>query len=241
MFVISFSIFAALVVIFIILKNLSFIKANPKYVMILQFTFYLSIILNHFFFSYYGVSASACGEPQFGSTMIHMLPWLFFFIILAIIKAVPSWKSPFSNTLGYGVLHLPFINIKSLFLKMLKKNSSSDTIQQIISAPSLIINSITSENFDAMYKEMKGSIFNSSVGVEDMKKLRNLVDLKDDIGVAVWMLLSGALATVLSHSGIARSECNNSEKYMRQQMNKGTEIANEVVKENKSEKYTVED
>jgi hypothetical protein len=223
------------------MKNISFIKQNPKYVMILQATFFVSIIMNHFFFSYYGVSASTCGEPQFGTTMLHMLPWLFFFITLAIIKVVPSWKSPFSNTLGYGVLHMPFINIKSLFLKMLKKTSSSDTIQQIISAPSLIINSITSENFDVMYKEMRTSIFNSSVSEDQKRQLRNLVDLKDDIGVGVWMLLTGALATVLSHSGIARSECNNSEQYMRNQMNKSEAIVNESLKDKNKPKYTIQD
>lgn len=243
MFLLSFGIFSACVILYTIVKNLSFIRNSPGSVKILSYIFYLVVILNHFFIAYYGVSSLTCGEPQLKNTLVNMLPWaVIFFGTVGILYLSPAWKMPFSNTLGYGILQLPFVNITRLFMKMLRKTSSNTTTQQIISNPSLMINTFTTENFDALFDEVKGTIF-SAPGIGLKEDLRTLVKMKDDIGTAIWLLLAGALSTVLSHSGIMKAECNNSTRFMREKANATERQMDQYIREETKEKkkYIIQD
>lgn len=102
------------------------------------------------------------GTPQTLSAINYtVLPNLFIFgTLLMVMMFFPGWKAPFSNTLGYMFVYL--LNVKTIFINMLKKPDNNKLLQMVYKDPSMMINEITPENFDLFINRMGGE----SGGVE---------------------------------------------------------------------------
>ena len=102
------------------------------------------------------------GTPQTLSAINYtVMPNLFIFgSLLMVMMFFPGWKAPFSNTLGYMFVYL--LNIKTVFINMLKKPVNNKLLQMVYKDPSMMINEITPENFDLFINRMGGE----SGGVE---------------------------------------------------------------------------
>ena len=177
-----------------------------------------------------------CGEEKSGSVFIATLVpnILIFSLTMVLLLIFPGWKGPFSNTLGYMFAKL--LNIKGSFDELLIKGETSDSLmKRIIEDKSLIINEISTVNFDIFLRNMDSYGLLSenydvllkainrvddddneipAVGTPEQKAkgeaLTNLwraVALKDLIGEITWYFLAGTLVMSIIQSNITSMEC----------------------------------
>lgn len=147
-----------------------------------------------------------------------IIPWVVMFgSLVALLKVFPGWKLPFANTFGYFIVKL--LGIKSLATKLIISydeignslepdtddenfNRAIRTVKPIIQDPSLILNEISSDNFDNFWKVMEeGKILKTEEYYkmtynkprEDARStLEKFVNIKENISEYVWYILAGA-------------------------------------------------
>lgn len=151
------------------------------------------------------------GTPQTLRAMYYtFVPYLFIFgTLMLVLMFFPGFKAPFSNTLGYGFVSLPFMNIKPTFMNILKTDSNNKLLKTVYEDPSLMINEMTPQNFFVFLQKM-GSAENSILS-PDYKRfipdLYNLVSIKNSVSKFVWFILTGILVILNSHSYISSMKC----------------------------------
>jgi len=218
------------IIYFVILTTIySIIKYNLKSntSQSIYFGIYVCLLLIGQFFINLNLSNVLCGTNQWGTTiMITTIPWTFIFVVLTyLLTLFPGWLSPFSNTIGYGVVLLGGIgslmnNILQPNPKLVPNNPQTKIIQEslahIYADKSLLINEITLENFDYFWQMMSG-IFKA--GVKDNLQLKNqlynMVRLKTLVAEYVWYILTGVLVTSVSYNYLVNSGCSKSADEMK--------------------------
>lgn len=173
------------------------------------------------------------GDVQLSNAITYTLaPNLIFGLtIFILLNKYPSWKSPFSNTIGYMIASI--FGLRGTFNSMLKtsSNEGTDTINKIYKDPSMLINELQPDaptvirhdsSFDIELKRLaKANIFKEG-WEKNAKKLYNLVVIKDIVASFVWYSLTYALIIATSFNGIMNINCIRSEKTLA----KGKEIGN---------------
>lgn len=147
-----------------------------------------------------------------------IIPWsVMFCSLVALLKIFPGWKLPFSNTFGYFIVKV--LGIKSLMNKLLitydeignnqevdtdddNFNRAIRTVKPIIADPSLIVNEISTENFDSFWNTMENGKLLKDEGSfkaiynkprEDSRSmLERYVSIKENIAELIWYILAGA-------------------------------------------------
>jgi hypothetical protein len=210
---------------------LKFFVSNTKVIFIWTIIYYLLLIAGQFLINL-NTTISICGTYQYVTALIvTLIPWISMFGVLNLILNVfPGWLSPFSNTIGYLVAKLS--GIGSLFNKLLvsrQENETNKLIESIYNDQSLLINEITTGNFDIFWNNMiNGGIFNSSVTEEQKLKLYSLVKLKELVSEFIWYILIGALITTTTYNYIINSDCNKTVDELK-------ELQNDLLDTNNSE------
>ena len=152
------------------------------------------------------------GTPQTLSAIYYtFIPYLMIFgTLMLILMFFPGFKAPFSNTLGYGIVSLPFMNIKPTFMNILKTDSNNKLLKTVYEDPSLMINEMTPTNFFVFLKKM-GSAENSILSPDYQRFIPTLYDLvvvKNSVSKFIWFWLTGVLVILNSHSYIMSMTCN---------------------------------
>jgi hypothetical protein len=183
---------------------------------------YIGLLLIGEFIINLNVTSMICGSYQYSTAaIVTFIPWtLFLGVLAAILIMFPGWISPFSNTFGYLAAKMSGIN--KVFNNILKSKSSEDrtagielksmaeTLEYIYRDKSLLINEITTKNFDTFWDRMMAArLFKPNAG-EYKDKLHKLVRLKDTVGELVWYLLTGGLVTSVSFNYISGAKCKKS-------------------------------
>ena len=178
-------------------------------------------------FQQFSTNLAATGDKCTGDVQLYnavkytLVPNLLFGLTIHILlNKFPSWKAPFSNTLGY--LFASIFGLKSTFNSMLRPsfNEGSDVINKIYNDPSMLINELrpdepTTIRYDSTFEQdfkklAQAKVF--KVGWEKKaKKMYNLVVLKDMVSSIVWYFLTSALIIATSFNGIMNINCIRSE------------------------------
>jgi hypothetical protein len=164
--------------------------------------------------------------------IITVIPWIFIFgLLVGMLIIFPGFKSAFSNVIGYfcvagsagDVLNQLLVNpdiedtMKQDNLSDDEKNkyrSIADAIIKITGNNSIIINQIVPENFleslATLTPLMKPEHQNDQLPetVELKEKLLKSVILRDNIGEALWYLITATLVTSVVQYNIAMRGCN---------------------------------
>lgn len=147
-----------------------------------------------------------------------IIPWIVMFgSLVALLKIFPGWKLPFANTFGYLIVKL--LGIKKLATKLiisydevgnsLEPNTDDDnfnrairTVKPIIQDPSMILNEISSDNFDNFWKTMEdGKILKTEEYYkitynkpreQARSTLEKFINIKENIAEYIWYILAGA-------------------------------------------------
>jgi hypothetical protein len=147
-----------------------------------------------------------------------LFPWMIMFgSLIALLKVYPGWKLPFANTIGYLIVKV--LGIKTLANKLiitydesgnsLEPDTDDDnfnrairTVKPIIQDPSLILQEVSSDNFDNFWKTLEeGKILKNEATYkanynEPREKargtLQQYVNIKENIAEYIWYILAGA-------------------------------------------------
>jgi len=230
---------------FFIVTTLFFIiKYNIAETSILTATVaYILLIAIGEFFINLSLTNEMCGETQWGTAFsITLAPWLIIFGLLNLmLNLFPGWKTPFSNTFGYGVALMGGLTplMKQIFKSPDDSATGADakarqTIQHIYHDRSLLINEIGQggEKFDEFWKSMKGVMIPEVSDRSDLKEqLKSIVNSKYITAEYIWYMLAGTLVTSISYNYLVNIGCDNSAKKM---LNR-REAYNRKIKEKEAE------
>jgi len=161
-------------------------------------------------------SAALCnGTPQIVSSFIYTIIPNFFILglIIIIMKVMPGWKAPFSNTIGYLVVYMMGVGgTLNDLLKAKKVNgvSMGELIQKICDNKSIIINEMTPTNFSLFLGKMStdGLLKKGYINNPSFDNLHDLVVLKDSISEFMWIGLCGALVIFTTFNALLEISCN---------------------------------
>lgn len=201
-------------------------------------------------FQQFSTNLAATGDKCSGDVQIYnaikytLVPNLFFGLtIFVLLNKFPSWKAPFSNTLGY--LFASIFGIRSTFNSMLRPslNEGNDVINKIYNDPSMLINELrpdapTTIRFDSTFDEdfrrlAKANVFKPG-WEKKTRSMYNLVVLKDMISSLIWYFLTTALIVATSFNGIMNINCLRSEETLAAGKLLGNKLGTEAAKDGKA-------
>lgn len=193
----------------------------PKIKNVLNIVFYVFTIVSQFIFIAYATK-NMCKEFQWNTVIIYgLIPWVIVFgLMVILLKFLPGWKAPFSNTFGYLVVKIMGIgNVFSTLLKTpsnianLSNNKLQTLLTKILGNKSLFINEFTPENFDTMMSNSK-ELFKSHINKTVFNRFKELVTIKDEVSMLIWYILTGGLATSIGQTGVNTEVCKNSPEFI---------------------------
>lgn len=165
-----------------------------------------------------------CGTEKADTYLVFLttvFPWLSIFgMLYAMLIAMPGWKAPFSNTIGY-LIAIYFMGGKQKLLDLIDKNiRSNDRLAELINNnTSVLINEYGSENIGKL-KQLKNiksstSVFipyntnneNDGLNKKKYNKVARLIMIKDFISEFTWYLLTGFLVISITTNYILEQNC----------------------------------
>ena len=178
---------------------------------------YILILVIGEYIANLSLSEYLCSSKQWGTVALYtFIPWLVIFgSIVGVLFAFPSWLTPFSNTFGYLMAKLMGVQtvLNDILLPKLEgkdiSKAQQEALAHIYGDRSMLINEITTENFDTFWDNMKG-LFKPETTDALKDKLRQLVKLKEIVAEYIWYLLTGLLVTSASYNYIINSKCQKS-------------------------------
>ena len=191
---------------------------------------YLLLLIVGEFFVNLSLTNAMCGEKQWGTAFnVTLVPWVVIFGLLKLMLNIfPGWKSPFSNTFGYGVALISGLTplVRDIFKAQVEGGTEGTATEKalgyIYRDQSLLINEIgpEKEDFGKFWDSMKGAM-KPGVYLQDANdpnnlynKLYNLIRLKDVTAEYIWYMLTGALVTSISYNYLVNVGCKHSAKEM---------------------------
>jgi len=205
---------------------------NPDKKNIITLFMYIAVLVIGNYFININISSEVCGSPNWGSTFIvTLLPWtLIFVILLFLLRLLPGWLAPFSNTIGYFIANIS--GLKKFMEEILKPTTEVEqglptganahnidiitaNLEHIYSDQSLLINEITLDNFHNFYQRFfDGQLFNENYikkAAETQEyvpnTLYNFIILKDQVSEFIWYFLTGLLVCSISYNYIVNDSC----------------------------------
>ena len=216
-------------------------KYGKKLSMVFSFLITIMILWSQFSINLAATGDKCSGDVQLYNAITYTLvPNLVFgFTVYVLLNRFPSWKSPFSNTIGY--MFASMFGLRSTFNGMLKtsSNEGTDTINKIYKDPSMLINELQPDsptvvrydsNFDLEFKRLaKANIFKPG-WEKSTKSMYNLVVLKDMVASMTWYFLTQMLIIATSFNGIMNINCIRSEKTLAKGKEQGRAIGKYGIK-----------
>lgn len=175
-----------------------------------------------------------CNSPSNVGTaaIATIIPWVLIFGLLNLLLTMfPGWLAAFSNTIGYAVASI--VGVSSLFTEKLlnvgtpPNKDAFKVIQNILSDPSTIINTLNDENIVNFWnKSVDASVQlfrNGLEPIEDINadnsplfyELKKYIMLKNLVSYFIWYLLTGILITSISYNYMLTVPCIQSPKQAR--------------------------
>ena len=175
-----------------------------------------------------------CNSPSNVGTaaVATIIPWILIFGLLNLLLTMfPGWLAAFSNTIGYAVASIA--GVSSLFTEQLlnvgnpPNRDALKVIQNILSDPSTIINTLNDENVKDFWNKSVNpdvNLFRTNLEpIEDEKdnnnqlfyELKKYIMLKNLVSYFIWYLLTGILITSISYNYMLSVPCVQTPKQAR--------------------------
>lgn len=197
--------------------------------------YFILILVSQFILNIY-LAKQLCNSPSNVGTaaVATIIPWVLIFGLLNLLLTMfPGWLAAFSNTIGYAVASI--VGVSSLFTEKLlnvdNQNGTRDTlkvIQNILSDPSTIINTLNEENvkdfwnksvtpgvnlFKTTFKAIDNDVKNDNNAL--FYELKKYIILKNLVSYFIWYLLTGILITSISYNYMLTVPCVQTPKQAR--------------------------
>jgi hypothetical protein len=196
--------------------------------------YFILILVSQFILNIY-LAKQMCNSPSNVGTaaIATIIPWVLIFGLLNLLLTMfPGWLAAFSNTIGYAVASI--VGVSSLFTEKLlnvgtpPNKDALKVIQNILSDPSTIINTLNDENvLNFWNKSVTVKLFKTDfqkIIVDDGKKtldnelfyeLKKYIMLKNLVSYFIWYLLTGILITSISYNYMLTVPCVQTPKQAR--------------------------
>jgi hypothetical protein len=196
--------------------------------------YFLAVLLTQFGLNIWVVN-SRCGGDNIGTAAMYTFaPWtLIFGVMMLVLMLYPSFKTAFSDVVGYFVvsssansllnqilINKPIQNAidqgtndGSLPDKKATENAA-DLIIKIMGNTSVLINQLTPTNFGE-YWTLLTPLMKPGLKPELKEELFSLVQYRDKIGEFMWYLYTGVLLTSIVQMKIVTNGCNSSPEAMK--------------------------
>ena len=225
----SIFVYIGLTVLYFTMKYMMPEKATALFVI-----YFILVLISQFILNIY-LAKQLCNSPSNVGTaaVATIVPWILIFGLLNLLLTMfPGWLAAFSNTIGYAVASV--VGVSSLFTEKLlnvdNQNGTRDTlkvIQNILSDPSTIINTLNDENvkdfwnksvtpgvnlFKTDFKPINDENANNNPLFYELKKY---IMLKNLVSYFIWYLLTGILITSISYNYMLTVPCVQTPKQAR--------------------------
>ena len=212
------------------------------------------------------IISSSCGgnitENMGSAGVLTFLPWILIFGVLVLILTIyPSFKSAFSDVVGYyyvsgqaSKLLTELLVNQEIQQKMTEDpnmtsekkealESAADAIIKICGNTSILINQMVPSNFDQYWGILTPLMKDKyKTGSEEAYKIQSdlfeLVVTRDNIGEAMWYIYTGLLLTSIVQLKITTRGCNSNPKTMEANYQKFLEQEEKDKKEKDKTKTT---
>jgi phosphate starvation-inducible membrane PsiE len=193
--------------------------------------YFILILVSQFILNIY-LAKQLCNSPSNVGTaaVATIIPWILIFGLLNLLLTMfPGWLAAFSNTIGYAVASV--IGVSSLFTEKLlnvgtpPNKDALKVIQNILSDPSTIINTLNDENIVNFWnKSVEVQLFKN--GLQPVQnanasnsplfsELKKYIMLKNLVSYFIWYLLTGILITSISYNYMLTVPCVQTPKQAR--------------------------
>jgi len=196
--------------------------------------YFILILVSQFILNIY-LAKQMCNSPSNVGTaaIATIIPWILIFGLLNLLLTMfPGWLAAFSNTIGYAVASI--VGVSSLFTEKLlnvgtpPNKDALKVIQNILSDPSTIINTLNDENvLNFWNKSVNVKLFKTDFQVinnvdgiqtrdnEYFYELKKYIMLKNLVSYFIWYLLTGILITSISYNYMLTVPCVQTPKQAR--------------------------
>ena len=203
-------------------------KSTPLFII-----YFILVLVSQFILNIY-LAKQMCNSPSNVGTaaVATIIPWILIFGLLNLLLTMfPGWLAAFSNTIGYAVASI--VGVSSLFTEKLlnvgnpPNRDALKVIQNILSDPSTIINTLNDENVKDFWNKSVSpdvNLFRTNLEpIEDEKdnnnqlfyELKKYIMLKNLVSYFIWYLLTGILITSISYNYMLTVPCVQTPKQAR--------------------------
>ena len=222
----SIFVYIGVTVVYFIMKYMMPEKSTVLFVI-----YFILILVSQFILNIY-LAKQICNSPSNVGTaaVATIIPWVIIFGLLNLLLTIfPGWLAAFSNTIGYAVASM--VGGSSFFTEqLLNVGNEPDkdvlkVIQNIISDPSTIINTLNDENILSFWnRSVKAQLFKNRLEpIEDVNannsplfnELKKYIMLKNLVSYFIWYLLTGILITSISYNYMLTVPCVQTPKQAR--------------------------
>jgi hypothetical protein len=166
---------------------------------------FLIIIVLFMYFINVGIMQTKCGSASGSVIQATLVPWLCMFLpMMVALHFFPTWKNPFSNTVGYMIARIA--GGTNALLALLKQGSEVK-LHYVYNDPSLLLNQFTPANFEVVLDSYKDDMDYTE---EKKQAFLRIVQLKDTISEWIWYLLTASVVISTSYSMMMQGECTKS-------------------------------
>ena len=205
----------------------------PEKSTILFIIYFILVLVSQFILNIY-LAKQICNSPSNVGTaaVATIIPWILIFGLLNLLLTMfPGWLAAFSNTIGYAIASIA--GVSSLFTEQLlnvgtpPNRDALKVIQNILSDPSTIINTLNDENIKDFWNKSVSpgvNLFKTDFEpIEDEKannnplfyELKKYIMLKNLVSYFIWYLLTGILITSISYNYMLTVPCVQTPKQAR--------------------------
>ena len=203
----------------------------PEKSTILFIIYFILVLVSQFILNIY-LAKQICNSPSNVGTaaVATIIPWILIFGLLNLLLTMfPGWLAAFSNTIGYAIASIA--GVSSLFTEQLlnvgtpPNRDALKVIQNILSDPSTIINTLNDENVLSFWnKSVDVKLFKNELKpVQDVNannsplfsELKKYIMLKNLGSYFIWYLLTGILITSISYNYMLTVPCVQTPKQAR--------------------------
>ena len=195
--------------------------------------YFILILVSQFILNIY-LAKQMCNSPSNVGTaaIATIIPWILIFGLLNLLLTMfPGWLAAFSNTIGYAVASI--VGVSSLFTEKLlnvgtpPNKDALKVIQNILSDPSTIINTLNNENVLKFWNDsIEVQLFKNNLEAIDIDakgydnsplfyELKKYIMLKNLVSYFIWYLLTGILITSISYNYMLTVPCVQTPKQAR--------------------------
>lgn len=216
----SIFVYIGVTVVYFIMKYMMPEKSTVLFVI-----YFILILVSQFILNIY-LAKQICNSPSNVGTaaVATIIPWVIIFGLLNLLLTIfPGWLAAFSNTIGYAVASM--VGVSSFFTEqLLNVGNEPDkdvlkVIQNIISDPSTIINTLNDENILSFWnRSVKAQLFKEDVNANNnllFNELKKYIMLKNLVSYFIWYLLTGILITSISYNYMLTVPCVQTPKQAR--------------------------